>query len=61
MATIKYKRDFKELEQRRRKGMRLLARGLARQSYYPIALRPRRPAIEEWLPCKDSRRTNAQR
>ena len=28
MATVKYKRDFKVLEQRRRKGMRLLARGV---------------------------------
>ena len=29
MATVKYKRDFKTLEQRRRKGMRMLARGMA--------------------------------
>jgi transposase len=27
MAKVKYKRDFSELEQRRRKGMKLLARG----------------------------------
>lgn len=29
MATKQYKRDFKELEARRRKGMRLLARGVS--------------------------------
>lgn len=29
MATRRYKRDFKELEARRRKGMRLLAQGVA--------------------------------
>jgi transposase len=29
MATKRYKRDFKELETRRRKGMRLLAQGMA--------------------------------
>lgn len=29
MATKRYKRDFKELETRRRKGMRLLARGVS--------------------------------
>jgi len=29
MATVRYKRDFKELETRRRKGMRMLARGVA--------------------------------
>jgi len=29
MATKRYKRDFKELEARRRKGMRMLARGVA--------------------------------
>lgn len=29
MATKRYQRDFKELEARRRKGMRLLARGVA--------------------------------
>jgi transposase len=29
MATIRYKRDFKELETRRRKGMQMLARGVA--------------------------------
>ena len=28
MATVKYKRDFKALESRRRKGMRMLARGV---------------------------------
>jgi transposase len=28
VATVKYKRDFKALEQRRRKGMKLLARGV---------------------------------
>lgn len=28
MATRRYKRDFKELEARRRKGMRMLARGM---------------------------------
>ena len=28
MATVKYKRDFKQLEQRRRKGMLMLARGV---------------------------------
>lgn len=28
MATVRYKRDFKELETRRRKGMRMLARGV---------------------------------
>jgi len=29
MATIRYKRDFKALETRRRKGMQMLARGVA--------------------------------
>src|ERR687884_63427 len=29
MATKRYKRDFKELEKRRQRGMRLLARGIA--------------------------------
>ena len=29
MATKRYQRDFKELERRRRKGMRMLARGVA--------------------------------
>jgi len=29
MATRRYKRDFKQLETRRRKGMRMLARGVA--------------------------------
>jgi DNA-binding XRE family transcriptional regulator len=29
VATVKHKRDFKELERRRRRGMRLLARGVA--------------------------------
>jgi putative transposase len=29
MATRRYKRDFKELETRRRRGMRMLARGVA--------------------------------
>ena len=47
MATIKYKRDFKELEQRRRKGMRLLARGLA-QAEVARQLSVSRQTVSNW-------------
>jgi hypothetical protein len=45
MATRQYKRDLKKLELRRRKGMRMLARGVAQaevaRSYKPMTrLRP---------------------
>ena len=47
MATVKYKRDLKALEQRRRKGMRMLARGLA-QSEVARALQVSRQTVSNW-------------
>lgn len=47
MATVKYKRDFKELEQRRRKGMRLLARGVA-QAEVARQLGVSRQTVSNW-------------
>jgi hypothetical protein len=40
MATKRYQRDFKELELRRREGMRMLARGVAasRRPYPPASM-----------------------
>ena len=47
MATKRYKRDLKELELRRRKGMRMLARGVA-QSEVARALEVSRQTASSW-------------
>ena len=47
MATKRYKRDLKELELRRRKGMRMLARGVA-QAEVARALRVSRQTASSW-------------
>jgi transposase len=47
MATKRYRRDFKELELRRRKGMRLLARGVA-QAEVARTLDVSRQTISSW-------------
>lgn len=47
IATVKYKRDPKALEQRRRKGMRMLARGLT-QAEVARALDVSRQTMSNW-------------
>ena len=47
MATKRYRRDLKELELRRRKGMRMLARGVA-QSEMARALEVSRQTASSW-------------
>jgi len=47
MATVKYKRDLKALEQRRRKGMRILARGVT-QAEVARALDVSRQTASTW-------------
>lgn len=47
MAAVKYKRDLKGLEQRRRKGMRMLARGVT-QAEVARALDVSRQAVSSW-------------
>ena len=47
MATKRYQRDFKELELRRRKGMRMLARGVA-QAEVARALAISRQTVSSW-------------
>jgi transposase len=47
MATKRYRRDFKELELRRRKGMRMLARGVA-QAEVARALEVSRQTTSSW-------------
>jgi transposase len=47
MATKRYQRDFKELELRRRKGMRMLARGVA-QAEVARALDVSRQTTSSW-------------
>lgn len=47
MATVKYKRDLKALEQRRRKGMRMLARGVA-QAEVARLLEVSRQTVSNW-------------
>lgn len=47
MATKRYRRDLKELERRRRKGMRLLARGVA-QADVARALEVSRQTTSSW-------------
>ena len=47
MATVKYKRDFKALESRRRKGMRMLARGVV-QAEVARALGVSRQTVSNW-------------
>ena len=47
MATVKYKRDLKALEQRRRKGMRMLARGAA-QAEVARTLEVSRQTVSNW-------------
>jgi transposase len=47
MATRRYRRDFKELESRRRKGMRMLARGVA-QAEVARALEVSRQTASSW-------------
>jgi transposase len=51
MATVKYKRDFKVLEQRRRKGMRMLARGVA-QATVARALEVSRQTVSKWAQAR---------
>ena len=52
MATKRYKRDFKGLEARRRKGMRMLARGVA-QAEVARVLKVSRQTTSTW----DAKRT----
>jgi transposase len=47
MATKRYKRDFKEMELRRRKGMRMLARGMS-QSDVARELAVSRQTASSW-------------
>lgn len=47
MATVKYKRDFKELEARRRKGMHMLARGIA-QAEIARRVEVSRQTVSNW-------------
>lgn len=47
MPTVKYKRDFKGLEQRRRKGMKLLARGVT-QADVARELEVSRQTVSMW-------------
>jgi transposase len=47
MATVKYKRDLKALEQRRRKGMRMLGRGVT-QAEVARALDVSRQTVSNW-------------
>lgn len=47
MATVKYKRDLKALEQRRRKGMRMLARGVT-QAEVARVLDVSRQTVSNW-------------
>ena len=47
MATVRYKRDFKALEARRRKGMRMLARGVP-QAEIARTLDVSRQAVSAW-------------
>jgi transposase len=47
MATKRYKRDFKQLEARRRRGMRLLARGLM-QAEVARACEVSRQTVSNW-------------
>jgi transposase len=47
MATVKYKRDLRALELRRRKGMRMLGRGVA-QAEVARALEVSRQTVSNW-------------
>ena len=47
MATKRYRRDFKELELRRRKGMRMLARGIG-QAEVARTLEVSRQTTSSW-------------
>ena len=47
MATKRYRRDLKELERRRRKGMRMLARGVA-QAEVARTLEVSRQTTSSW-------------
>lgn len=47
MATKRYKRDFKELEKRRRRGMRMLARGVV-QAEVARACKVSRQTVSTW-------------
>ena len=47
MATVRYKRDLKALEQRRRKGMRMLARGVI-QAEVARELGVSRQTVSNW-------------
>jgi transposase len=47
MATVKYRRDLKALEQRRRRGMRMLARGVA-QAAVARTLEVSRQTVSNW-------------
>ena len=47
MATKRYKRDFKQLETRRRRGMRMLARGIA-QAEVARACGVSRQTVSNW-------------
>ncbi len=47
MATVKYERNLKALEQRRRQGMRMLARGV-RQAEVARALDVSRQTVSNW-------------
>lgn len=47
MATRRYKRDFKELEKRRRRGMRMLARGVV-QAEVARACEVSRQTVSRW-------------
>ena len=52
MATRRYQRDFKELESRRRKGMRMLARGVA-QAEVARVLEVSRQTASSWAKKRD--------
>ena len=47
MATKRYKRDFKELERRRRRGMRMLARGVV-QAEVARSCEVSRQTVSRW-------------
>jgi transposase len=58
MATVKYERDLKALEQRRRKGMRMLARGVT-QAEVARVLDVSRQTVSNWAGAVNDRRMGA--
>jgi DNA-binding XRE family transcriptional regulator len=59
MATKRYRTDLKELERRRRKGIRMLARGVA-QAEVARTLEVSRQTTSSWAKKLPTRRNSTQ-